>query len=178
MISFGLDTIRMNEKGEVNPEDQKIHEKNLAWLNLLIKGEMKEIQKQVLEEVKALTKSFELPDGMSVSGGGSKYKMLSRPEIMKTNVQKVTAYQNLKKACPEAVSLVEADPKLKENMRLLSETTELLLDDAKTTWGLDFSGDEFQVVKPAEKNEKQKEDFKKKRDQYDKDRKEFGKSQK
>lgn len=58
-------------------------------------------------------------------------------------------------------------------MRLLNIAVPILLEDCKTSWGVDFSGDEFKVTAPKERSSKQELLYMQKRDQYLKEQEEF-----
>lgn len=120
-----------------------------------------------------LVKEFQLPDEHDLRETGVLRLVLQDPVKTKTYIQKLQAYEQLKKGCPE-VSVASAKKKeLRENIRLLQEGVSLVLDTIKVKFGIDFSKDEYKVVAKKERKSAQEKTFENKQNAYLKERAAF-----
>lgn len=177
LMSLGLETIEMDEKGNVLPEYEETHKRNLAWLQLCYDagetGNTKELEQQVEKIMTQLVKDFSLPDKDDLTSLGSYRLFMKEPVKMKTMVQRLQAYEKMKRISPE-LSVTGAEQKqLRENIKLLLEAIPLLIDNVKVHYGIDFSGDAFKVIPKKERSDSKETAFEKKKEAYLKARDEF-----
>ncbi len=176
-ISVGLETIEMDKNGNVLPEYKEAHEKNLAWLNMLVKAsdteDMREVTDYIEKTMTELVKEFELPNQNNLSTYGSYRLIMGEPVKMKTMIQRLQAYEKMKKGIPEIAVTSSKKKVLKDNIRLLLNAVPLLLDNVKVNQGIDLSGDEYKVIAVKDRSNAKEAQFNQMRDTYLKERESF-----
>ena len=169
-MSLGLATIEMDENGNVKPEYKEAHEKNLAWLNMLIKagedGNVKPVRDQIEKEARSLLNGFHFPASHDFGDFNPYLMYLKDPVNMKTRMQKVQAYQELVKGNPALAVSSQKEKDLGDKINLLGMVKDLVLEDVRQYNGIDFSGDTYQVVKPKQMTPEEIKNHEEKESQY------------